>query len=363
MRPPRSRISQRRRARGARREPILRLQILAHWVRQAAERVQRRSHLWPTLPIVLLVLGIGVLLGGAAPGAQAVAASNGAAAHGLGHQRASAQRSSARWIDPSDRTTFILTLQESRSKIPGAFTFVLPNGDEIRALKVTSPLIGLAVKLAQVSPEAPFDAQAPFCSEATLVPASPQAPSAEQFVVAALVLHIGQGGLLAYAGLSYALPSDVSFNVCQLPPQYEMKAGCVDMTSCSPLPTPAQALGQYDQAVVAAAQSGDWSTVYTLTGQVVTAQYSASAFAATMNQQVQRVGRITAITPISGSYVIQFDAAGQAYFVAKALVTLDHNGTTSAKPITTYYLLEDESGTATPNWQLWFSCAPDQPNC
>ncbi len=355
MRPPHSRISQRRRARGARREPILQLHILSHRVRQAMERVQRRSHLWPTMPIVLLLLGIGILLGGAAPGAQAVAASGSASAHGLGHQRASAPRSFARWIDPGDRTTFILTLQESHSKIPGGFTFALPNGDEIRALKIESSLFGLATKLAQVSPDAPFDAQATFCGFATLVAASPQASSAAQAVVVALALHVGQGGLLAYAGLSYALPSELGFSVCQLPPQYEMKAGCDSLTSCSSLLTPAQALGQYDQAVVSAAQSGSWSTVYTLTGQVVTAQYSAPAFAAMMNQQVQRVGRITAIAPVGGSYAIQFDAAGQAYFIAQDIVTLDHNGTTSTMPITTYYQLEDESGTAIANWQLWFS--------
>ena len=356
MRPPHSRISQRRRARGTRREPILQLHILSHRVRQAMERVQRRSHLWPTMPIVLLLLCIGILLGGAAPGAQAVAASHGPSAYGLGRQRASVPRSLARWIDPSDRTTFILTLQEVPGKMPGGFTFALPNGDEIRALKFESSLFGLARELAQVSPDAPFDAQATFCGSGMLVAANPQAPIAEQGVVVALALHVGQGGLLAYAGLSYALPSELGFNVCQLPPQYEMKAGCVSLTSCSSLLAPAQALGQYDQAVVSAAQSGNWSTVYTLTGQVVTAQYSAPAFAAMMNQQVQRVGRITAIapiTPVGGSYAIQFDAAGQAYFIASALVTLDHNGTTSTMPITTYYLLEDGI------WKLWFSCAPN----
>jgi hypothetical protein len=134
-------------------------------------------------------------------------------------------------------------------------------------------------------------------------------------------------------------------------PKYEMKAGCSDLKSpCAALPTPAQAAGQYDQSVVAAAAQGNWDTVYTLTGQAVTAQYSSAAFGDLMQQQVQRAGRITALTPAGAPSAIQFNAQGQAYFVAQDNMTLDHSGSTSQKLITSYYLLEGSG------WRFWFSC-------
>jgi hypothetical protein len=171
-----------------------------------------------------------------------------------------------------------------------------------------------------------------------------------------LGVHVGQGGLLAYAGLSYVALGQTAFlaSACVLTsPQFEMKAGCSDLTSpCAQLLTPTQAVVQYNQAVVGAGQTGDWNSVWVQTSQAVTAQYTSGTFSALMNQQAQRVGRITSIVPNSASPTIQFSAAGEAYFISHDTVTLDHNGSTKQLLITSYYLVEGGG------WKFWFSCQP-----
>jgi hypothetical protein len=250
----------------------------------------------------------------------------------------------------------LLALLEAPNQPPGAVTFTLPSGDEVRAEKVGSPLLVLARQLSQLSADAPFDVALTVCGPATLLAAKPEAAAIAQPVAMVLGVHVGQGGLLAYAGLSVVALGQAAFaaSACVLTsPQYEMKAGCSDLKSpCAPLPTPAQAVGQYNQAVVGAAHNGDWNSVWVLTSQAVTAQYTSGTFVELMNQQVQGVGRITSIMPSSAPPTVQFSAAGQAYFISQDTVTLDHNGSTKQLLITSYYLLEGGS------WKFWFSCQP-----
>jgi hypothetical protein len=311
---------------------------------------------WPTVPMLLAVLVLALLLGGWTPRASAIAAQSRAPALAVRQQLASGPRTVARWFDPAGRTAMLLALLESQGQVPGTLTFTLPNGDEVQAQKL-GPLLALARELSQLSPDATFDAATTVCGPATLLVAKPASGAGiAQQVNMVLGIHVGQGGLLAYAGLNYAEVTPILFaaaaSSCVLTsPQYEMKAGCSDLKSpCMALPTPAQASTQYDQSMVTAAAQGNWDTVYSLTGQAVTAQYSSATFGALMQQQVQRVGRITALTPAGASSAIQFNAQGQAYFVAQDNMTLDHNGSTSQKLITSYYLLEGGG------WRFWFSC-------
>jgi hypothetical protein len=320
-------------------------------------RRRPRLERWPTVPMLLAVLVLALLLGGWTPRTSAIGAQSGAPARAARQQLASGPRTVARWLDPASRTAVLLALLESQGQAPGTLTFTLPNGDEVQAQKL-GPLLGLARELSQLSPDATYDVATTVCGPATLLAAKPaSAAGIAQQVNMVLGIHIGQGGLLAYAGLNYTPVAPVLFAAaatsCVLTsPRYEMKAGCSDLKSpCATLPTPAQAAAQYDQSMVTAAAQGNWDTVYALTGQAVTAQYSSTAaFGALMQQQVQRAGRITALTPASAPSAIQFNAQGQAYFVAQDNMTLDHNGNTSQKLMTSYYLLEGGG------WRFWFSC-------
>jgi hypothetical protein len=357
MRSPHSRLSARQRARVTGGIPLLPHRIPARQILQGLARWRPRLERWPTLPILLAVLALAVLLGGWTPRTAAIAAQSGAPALAAHQQLASGPRTVARWFDPAGRTAMLLALLESQGQAPGTLTFTLPSGDEVQAQKL-GPLLVLARELSQLSPDATFDVATTVCGPATLLAAKPASGAGiAQQVNMVLGVHIGQGGLLAYAGLNYTPVAPVLFAAaatsCVLTsPQYEMKAGCSDLKSpCAVLPTPAQAAAQYDQSMVTAAAQGNWDTVYALTGQAVTAQYSSTAaFGTVMQQQVQRVGRITALTPAGAPSAIQLNAQGQAYFVAQDNMTLDHNGSMSQKLITSYYVLEGGG------WRFWFSC-------
>ncbi len=360
MRSSHSRLSARRRVRATGGIPLLPRRIPARQILQGLARRRPRLERWPTLPILLAVLALALLLGGWTPRTSTVAAQSGAPALAARQQLASGPRTVARWFDPADRTAMLLALLESQGQAPGTFTFTLPSGDEVQAQKL-GPLLVLARELSQLSPDATFDVATTVCGPAKLLAAKAASGAGiAQQVNMVLGIHIGQGGLLAYAGLNYTVVSPASpvlfaaaATSCVLTsPQYEMKAGCSDLKSpCAALLTPAQAATQYDQSMVTAAAQGNWDTVYALTGQAVTAQYSSTAaFGALMQQQVQRVGRITALTPAGAPSAIQLNAQGQAYFVAQDNMTLDHNGSTSQKLITSYYVLEGGG------WRFWFSC-------
>jgi hypothetical protein len=248
--------------------------ILSAEAKQVLTRVRQRirGRRWPgpliPLPLLLIVL---LLAGWSALGA-ANAKSN-AQPLAARQQLASGPRTVARWIDPADGTALLVALLEAPNQPPGAFTFTLPSGDEIRAQKVGSPLLALARQLSQLSANASFDVAITVCGPATLVAAKSTAAAAAiaQPVAMVLGVHVGQGGLLAYAGLSYVALGQSAFaaSACVLTsPQYEMKAGCSDLTSpCAPLLVPTQAVAQYDQAVVGAGQTGDWNRVWVRTSQ------------------------------------------------------------------------------------------------
>jgi hypothetical protein len=305
-------------------------------------------HLTRTSSIILLLLaGVAVLLGGAAR----------ARTEARGQQRpASGSRAVAQWIDPGAGMSLSLALQPppssglSEVKIDTRiFAFELPNGDELRAASET--LIPLANALAVLTPEGTFDRTVSTCGVGLLASASKQTSTQ---VDVALNLHVGQGGLLAYAEAAYG-NSDFCIVVGQQKASYPFKlhAGCDSMATCGSLPSPLMAQTAYDQAVTNAVTRHDWSQVYTLTSTAVTAQYpSASAFTAAMEDQVTHVGRITQVASTARvSPLIQFDPGGQPYFITQDNITrIGPKGSRESLSVTSYYLLQGGV------WKLWFSC-------
>src|SRR5258708_1260576 len=304
MRSSHSRLSARRRARATGGIPLLPRRIPARQILQGVARRRPRLERWPTLPILLAVLALALLLGGWTPRTSAIAAQSGAPALAARQQLASGPRTVARWFDPAGRTAMLLALLESQGQAPGTLTFTLPSGEGGEAEEL-GPLLGLAGELSRLSPDATFGVGAGVGGPAKLLAAKAASGAGiAQQVNMVLGIHIGQGGLLAYAGLNYTVVSPASpvlfaaaATSCVLTsPQYEMKAGCSDLKSpCAALLTPAQAATQYDQSMVAAAAQGNWDTVYALTGQAATAQYSSATFGALTQQQGQRGGRSTAL--------------------------------------------------------------------
>jgi hypothetical protein len=308
-------------------------------------RVMR--HLTGTSSIILLLLaGVAVLLGGAAR----------ARTEARGQQPASGLRAVAQWIDPKAGMSLSLALQPPRSSGLSVakfdtrmFAFELPNGDELRAASET--LIPLANALAVLTPEGTFDQTVSICRVGLLASASKQTSTQ---VDVALNLHVGQGGLLAYAEAAYG-NSDFCIVVAQQKASYPYKlhAGCDSMAACGSLPSPIAAQAAYDQAVTNAVNGHDWSQVYTLTSTAVTAQYpTALEFTSAMEDQVKQVGRINQVASTARvSPLIQFDSGGQPYFITQDNITrIGPKGSRESLSITSYYLLQGGV------WKLWFSC-------
>src|SRR5258708_18051013 len=202
MRSSHSRLSARRRARATGGIPLLPRRVPARQILQELARRRPRLERWPTLPILLAVLALALLLGGWTPRTSAVAAQSSASALAARQQLASGPRTVARWFDPADRTAMLLALLESQGQAPGTFTFTLPSGDEVQAQKL-GPLLVLARELSQLSPDATFDAPTTRCGPAKLLAAKAASGAGiAQQVTMVLGIHIGPGGLLAYAALN-----------------------------------------------------------------------------------------------------------------------------------------------------------------
>lgn len=371
MRRPSSRNIQRRRHHARRAEGALaqRLQALSHACAHAA----RGSWWLVSVPVLLLLAGVGVWTELRAPLVHAESsmrtgyASVGRAsppdrAPNVGH-----------WTDPHEQTAFTLHLRETARGAPGQFVFLLPNGSQVRGFV---PL--------RLQPDNTITQQASSsqgqCAQGVLAvtrlnpsqiaglttPISPAALAASSAglgyatpIVFTLTSRVGQYGLVAYAGLSYAAANDAGGvnRVCGPIPgpaslDYQLAAGCTPDVCTDPLATAGPTVGKHDGAIVHAAGANTtdaWREVYKLSARSVTGQYTDSDFAAVMTEQTRSKGRITRISPITSAPAIQFDAAGQAYYSVTQTVTVDRDGTTSSQQITSYYLLEGGA------WLFWFS--------
>jgi hypothetical protein len=322
---------------------------------------------------LLLLAGVGLGTGMRAPLVHAEA--------GARTQHASVGRASppdrapntGHWSDPQQQTAYTLRLQETTHSVPGQFVFLLPNGGQVRGF------VPLRLQPDNTTTQQASSSQGQ-CAQGVLAvtrlnpsqiaglttPISPAALAASSAglgyatpIVFSLTSRIGQYGLVAYAGLSYAAADDAAgvSRVCGSTAgaaslDYQMASGCTADACTDPLATAGPAVGKHDGAIVHAAGANTtdaWREVYNLSARSVTGQYTDSDFAAIMTAQTGSKGRITQISPITSAPAIQFDAAGQAYYSVTQTVTLDRNGTTSTQQITSYYLLEGGA------WLFWFS--------
>jgi hypothetical protein len=283
--------------------------------------------------------------------------SNGASAAAL--WRAADTRTAASWRDLTHATAFSLRPLTAGNLLTRAaagteYVFVLPDGSQV--LGTNQVLTQVLVQLRSLGPGDPFDTIQSICGAAERVFAHADAAGSTgkrldaytEFGEARLVLHIGQGGLIAYAGLSYG----ASGNLCTQPPTWEMMAGCVGAQTpadCTPPAPPAVAASSYGTAFAAAVQSHDWSAVYALNSQTIQAQYTAASFAAVMNQGAAQEGQITSISASLTTPLVSFDSDGQAYFIATQRITIAAQGSTTTRQISSYFLLEGGA------WRFWFS--------
>lgn len=313
--------------------------------------------------LALFALTSGSGAGWTTPPAHALADSSGrsggaAGAAGAAQWRAANTRTSMVWHDYTRGTSFALRPLPTgglllRATAGPEFVFVLPDGSQV--LGDSLALATILNNLTSLGPGDPFDVTQTICTAAQRI--FPVAGAAAQNGKASneytdvgdarLVLHIGQGGLIAYAGIGFT--SGVA--ACSQPPTWEMMAGCVGATSpadCTPPAPPATAAATYGTTFSAAVQSRNWGAVFTLNSQIIQAQYSESSFAALMNQDATRYGRITSISAPLSTPAITFDDDGQAYFTATQRVTLAASGN-ATRQITSYFLLEGGA------WHFWFS--------
>jgi hypothetical protein len=259
------------------------------------------------------------------------------------------------WRDTTDNTSYSASFQPN-SDGNSVFDFTTPLGEQIQS---NYPLIQLADGTYAQARGVPNGASSlptvgNGCSEGTL-----QTDDKQPLLIAYnLVSHMSQDGLAAFASLSYINASDKNGIglLCDRGDQqgpgitnYQLQAGCT-LDSCQDLTSLAgPTVDKYDAEVLAAENNGNWSDVYQLTSQQITAQYSPQAFATLLNQQVQSVGKITQISEPLSPPAPAYTPEGQAYFEIQQTVTVLRHGASSTRTLTSYYLLENAV------WHFWFS--------
>lgn len=267
----------------------------------------------------------------------------------------------ARWVDVQNGAAYTVALPTSApASLVAAggerFTFTTPTGDQlVAALPIAKQADGSYTQSTPVNAAT----GALTCVQGVLH-LSHSSGGAEA-IVYTLATHFDQYALVAYAHLVYASARDKlgATGVCsgqtgQGGEQViDMLSGCTASACTSPVETAGPTVTAFESSVVGAAKRGgpqSWQQVYTGSSRVITAQYGSDRFGTLIEQQAQKQGRIKSITPKTTAPQVQFDTAGQAYFIVTDAVELDKGGgNTATATVTTYYLLE--SG----QWVFWFS--------
>lgn len=331
-----------------------------------AVRAMRRFISW-TGPALLLAAGL-LALSGARPltanvNARVAAPAVARAALGPSQPKSGGGTDLRRWVDPHNGSAYIVVFRQNPQGPTGAFSFTLPNGDQI--------IGGTGNSLDPIQPSPASDGsliQATACGDGVpdfgyLIPAGQDAsavysikggPTSNE-VYYVLRAHLDASGLMAYATLDFVSASSYRGNLCSesAPYPYVVQAGC-DLAQCrDPVQSATQDVQHYDDAVVQAAQNGGagaWQAVWPLTASLIRGQYSQAEFGAAMAKQEQSVGRITQITETSAPDV-QLDVAMQPFFSVTQDVTVSKDGNSKVVPTTSYFLLEDQQ------WAFWFSAS------
>lgn len=267
----------------------------------------------------------------------------------------------ARWVDVRNGSAYTVALPTSAptSLVAASgerFTFTTPAGDQlVAALPIAKQADGSYTQSTPVN----TTTGALTCVQGVLHLS--QNTGGSQAIVYTLVAHFDQYALVAYAHLVYASARDKlgATGVCNGQTgqggeqAIDMLSGCTASACTSPVETAGPTVTAFESSVVGAAKRGgpqSWQQVYAGSSRVISAQYGSDRFGTLIEQQAQQRGRIKSITPKTTSAQVQFDAAGQAYFVVTDTVELDKGGGNTAKvTVTSYYLLE--SG----QWVFWFS--------
>lgn len=267
----------------------------------------------------------------------------------------------ARWVDVRNGASYTVALPTSApASLVAAggerFTFTTPTGDQlVAALPIAKQADGTYTQSTPVN----TTTGALTCVQGVLH-LSKGAGGAEA-IVYTLATHFDQYALVAYAHLVYASARDKlgATGVCNGQTgqggeqAIDMLSGCTASACTSPVETAGPTVTEFESSVVGAAKSGgpqSWNQVYAGTSRVMSAQYGGDRFGTLIEQQAQKQGRIKSITPKTTSTQVEFDTAGQAYFIVTDTVELDKGGGNTANvSVTSYYLLE--SG----QWVFWFS--------
>ncbi|MDE3231103.1 MAG: hypothetical protein KGO05_14590, partial [Chloroflexota bacterium] len=233
----------------------------------------------------------------------------------------------ARWLDVQNGTSFTLTLALQQGITTSVaveghrFAFTTPTGDQLQG----------AINIAKL-PDGSYTEPTPnttpagqlTCAHGVLNPS--KGGGGAQPVTYTLDAHFDQYAMVAYAHIVYALARDAqgSKAVCsgqtgQAGEQaFDMLSGCDANTCASPVDTAGPTVTAYESSVVGAAKQGNaqsWKQVYAGASRAITAQYGGDRFGTVIAQQAQKKGRIKSITPTNTAPQVQFDTAGQAYFV------------------------------------------------
>jgi hypothetical protein len=260
----------------------------------------------------------------------------------------------ARWQDEAHKTAFSIRLRASAAApaagsasttgfsaaIGNTYSFTLPSGEQIVGEVFLSKL-----------PNGDYSAGG--CQVARLVSSRPQQ------VVAALNSHFDAHALVAFAQIGFVVvstvvdPTQIAALCKKGANSVIMQSGCDPSGACiDPVAMAATAAPHYENQLLGANQapsSAAWQQVYDSSSSVIRGQYSSGQFADAMARAIEKVGKITAITPIPETLSVRTSATGQSYFIAHSAVTLSLKGQTSTSTIASYYLLEGGE------WRFWFS--------
>ena len=241
------------------------------------------------------------------------------------------------FFDSNRNTSYTVWLRDTADNKAGAFVFTLRDYTQIKG----------NVPITQIQDNTFIQSSSSFSNNAVVTcTARVATASSEDPANVFLQARIDKSGLVAYAQIGY------SGCRTKLGGEGVMESGCTP-TSCNDLLAQVgPAVQQYDSSMVAATadrSQDSWNKVYGQICQTVRAQYSPEQFAAELNKQIDSLGRITAISPITSAPIVQYDTGGHAFYAVKQRITYSLNGATTTRDSTTYYLAEGGQ------WVFWFS--------
>jgi hypothetical protein len=245
----------------------------------------------------------------------------------------------ARLQDEAHKTAFSIRLTVTKEPPGNAYSFTLPSGDQIVGSlflqkRENGDFVGFSCKFEQLLGDKPRQ------------------------VAAQLATRIDAHALVGFAQMTVTeIPSFDSVDLASLcghsTDTYTMQSGCGPSDACvDPVATASVAAPQYENKLIAANKApstATWRPVYDASSSVIRGQYNSEQFADAMARAIEKVGKITAITPVAETVVVQTAKTGEGYFIAHSNVTFSLNGKSSTRTVASYYLLEGAQ------WRFWFS--------